>query len=189
MAEVIAETERLRLRTWGEGDAEAFYAVMNTPAVMRYLGGLQSPAEWAAVVDRLTAYQRELGYTFWIAERREDRELLGWSGLKHINYPGAPNSGDMEIGWRFRESTWGQGIAKEAAIAALDLAFARFAAPYVVAVTFAVNKASWGLMERLEMRYIPELDFQDPRYADLGPSKQWRLDAHQWPAVRASLLR
>ena len=31
-----------------------------------------------------------------------------------------------EIGWRLRESAWGQGIAKEAAIAALDLAFGRF---------------------------------------------------------------
>ena len=182
MAETVAETARLRLRTWDEADTDAFYAVMNTPAVMRYLGGLQSPAEWAAVVERLTGYQRELGYTFWIVERRADRELLGWCGLKRINYPGAPNPGDMEIGWRLRETAWGQGIASEAATATLKLAFGRFAAPFVVAVTFAANRASWTLMERLGMRYVPELDFDDPRYANLNPTKQWRLDAAAWAA-------
>ena len=67
-----------------------------------------------------------------LVERREDCELLGWCWLKRINYPGAPNPGDMEIGWRFRESAWGQGIAKEAAIASLDLAFGRFAAPFAL---------------------------------------------------------
>ena len=184
MAEIIAETERLRLRTWDEADGDAFYAVMNNAPVMRYLGGLQTPEEWAWVVERVVGYQRDLGYTFWIVERRVDCELLGWCGLKQINYPGAPNPGDMEIGWRFRESAWGQGIAREAAAASLDLAFGRFAAPFVVAVTFDANRASWGLMERLGMRYVPGLDFDDPRFADLGPTKQWRLDAADWQTGR-----
>ena len=188
MARAIVETARLRLREWAAADREPFYSVMNTPAVMRYLGGLQTPEQWAGVFDRLVGYQRDLGYSFWLVERRDDSAILGWCGLKRINYPGAPNPGDMEIGWRYREETWGQGIAKEAAIATLDLAFARFDAPFVVAVTFAVNAASWGLMERLGMTYRPELDFDDPRYAALGVSKQWRIDAADWPAARAAAL-
>jgi RimJ/RimL family protein N-acetyltransferase len=183
MARTIAETARLRLREWDERDADPFYAAMNHEPVMRYLGGLQTREQWQDVVDRVTAYQRDLGYTFWIVERREDGELLGWCGLKHINYPGAPNPGDMEIGWRFRQSAWGQGIAKEAAAASLDLAFGAFAAPFVVAITFDVNRPSWGLMERLGMRYVPELDFIDPRYVDLGTVKQWRITPDQWRAV------
>ena len=42
MAEVIAETERLRLRTWDDADELRFYNVMNTPAVMRWLGVVQT---------------------------------------------------------------------------------------------------------------------------------------------------
>ena len=187
MAETIAETARLRLREWEAADCDAFYAVMNTPAVMRYLGGLQSPEQWRDTFDRILGYQRELGHTFWIAERLDDGELLGFCGLKRINYPGAPNHGDMEVGWRFRESAWGQGIAREAAVAALDLAFGRFAAPFVVAVTFEVNRARWGLMERLDMTYRPELDFIDPRFTDMGTARQWRIDAAGWPAARAAL--
>lgn len=180
MADTIATTARLRLRTWEEGDAGAFYAVMNHEPVMRYLGGLQTRVEWQAVVERIVGYQHELGYTFWIVEALGTSELLGWCGLKHINYPGAPNAGDMEIGWRFRESAWGQGIAREAAAASLDLAFERFEAPFVTALTFEVNRPSWRLMERLGMHYAPELDFIDPRYADLGVAKQWRIDAADW---------
>ena len=188
MADTIAQTARLRLREWAPEDSPAFYAVMNTPAVMRYLGGLQTPEQWDATFDRLIGYQRTLGHTFWLVERKDDGELLGWCGLKRINYPNAPNPGDMEIGWRYREEAWGQGIAKEAAIATLDLAFGRFAAPFVVAVTFAVNRASWGLMERLGMTYDAALDFDDPRFPDLNPTRQWRIDAADWPAARAAAL-
>src|SRR3954471_10441171 len=72
VAEVIAETERLWLRTWDDEDELRFYDVMNTPAVMRWLGGWQSPEEWSAGYQRLRAYQRDLGFTFWIVERKSD---------------------------------------------------------------------------------------------------------------------
>ena len=188
MAKAVIETARLRLREWGEDDCEAFYAIMNTPSVMRYLGGLQSPVQWREGFDRISGYQREFGYTLWIVERREDDEMLGFCGLKQINYPGAPNAGDVEVGWRFRESCWGQGFAKEAAIASLDHAFGVVGAPFVVAVTFEVNRPSWGLMERLGMRYRPELDDIDPRFVSMGPTRQWRIDAADWPAARAAAL-
>ena len=189
MADIIAETDRLRLREWTEADIEPFYAVMNNPEVMRYLGGLQTPAQWRQVTDRLFAFQRDMGFTFWIVEQRDDGRLLGWCGLKRINYPGAPNPGDMEIGWRYREDVWGTGVSKEAAMASLDLAFDRFDAPFVVAVTTTENRGSWGLMERLGMTYQPALDFVDPRFdPPIGITKQWRIDASDWPAARAAAL-
>ena len=184
VADTIAETARLRLRTWDGIDADAFYAVMNTPAVMQYLGGVQSPEAWRAAYDRLQSYQRDHDFTFWIVERRETRDLLGFCGLKRVNYGGAPNPGELEIGWRLREAAWGQGIAFEAASAVIDLAFTRFAAPRVVAITAAANRPSQTLMERLGMTYDPALDFDDPRFAHLNPMKQWRIEAADWPARR-----
>jgi RimJ/RimL family protein N-acetyltransferase len=177
MADTVAQTQRLRLRSWDEADADRFYAVMNDADVMRYLGGVQSPATWRAAYDRLQSYQRDLGFTFWIVERLDDGDLLGFCGLKRVNYEGAPNPGEVEIGWRLRTSAWGQGIAFEAATAVLDLAFARFAAPRVVAITAAANLASQTLMERLGMTYDASLDFDDPRHPHLNPMKQWRIAA------------
>src|SRR5262245_6190251 len=123
MKRIATETDRLILREWGEGDGDRFHAIMNTPAVMQYLGGVQDHVTWQGALDRILGYQRDYGHTFWLIERKEDGELLGFCGLKRVNAPGAGCLGDMEIGWRLREETWSQGYAKEAAIASLDLAF------------------------------------------------------------------
>ena len=192
MAEVICETERLRLRTWDDEDELRFYEVMNTPAVMRWLGGLQGPEEWRAGYHRLRAYERDFGFTFWTVERKAEGQILGFCGLKRANAPGAEAIvGDVEIGWRLREDVWGQGYAKESAIASLDLAFGRFGAPHVVAVTAAQNSASQGLMKRLGMIRREDMDFVDQRFpaeSDVNPQVVFRIDAADWPEARARAL-
>lgn len=191
MTAVVAKTARLRLREWGEQDRERFYAIMNTPAVMRYLGGVQDRATWNAAFERLRSYQRDYGHTFWLVEREEDGELLGFCGLKRVNSPGGDHlAGQFEIGWRLRENAWGHGYAKEAAIASLDLAFGRFGAPHVVALTIDANSKSQGLMKRLGMTRREDLDFTDTRFGpEMNPSIVYRIDAEEWPAVRAAAMR
>ncbi|HEY1146556.1 MAG TPA: GNAT family N-acetyltransferase, partial [Allosphingosinicella sp.] len=145
------ETERLLLREWRDGDAEAFHAHTNTPAVMRWLGGVKPRAELDDVVARLTRWQEERGFTFWVVERKADGELLGFCGLKIADGENSTVLGATEIGWRLREDVWGQGFAKEAASASLDYAFGALGVERVVAITFPQNEASWGLMKRLGM--------------------------------------
>lgn len=190
MTAVVAKTARLRLREWGEQDGERFYAIMNTPAVMRYLGGVQDRATWDAAFERLRRYQRDFGHTFWLVEREVDGELLGFCGLKRVNSPGGDHlAGQFEVGWRLRESAWGQGYAKEAAIASLDLAFGRFGAPHVVALTMGRNSESQGLMKRLGMTRREDLDFTDTRFGpEMNPSIVYRIDAEEWPAARAAAM-
>lgn len=189
MTRTVMETARLRLREWGDGDDDRFYEVMNTPAVMRWLGGVQDRATWDAAVGRLHGYQQDHGHTFWLVERLDDGELQGFCGLKRVNAQGTDLTGQFEIGWRLRESAWGKGVAKEAAIASLDLAFGRFGAPHVVALTVAGNAGSWGLMRRLGMTRRQDLDFTDPRFGpELNPTIIYRIDAEEWPAARAAAL-
>ena len=190
MAKIAAETARLRLREWGNGDRDDFYAIMNTPSVMAHLGGVQTPEGWGAAYQRIAGFTRDFGHTFWIVEDRASGEILGFCGLKRVNAPGTHDlTGQMEIGWRLRESAWGKGIAREAAIASLDLAFSRFAAPHVIAITTAGNLASQRLMERLGMARRADLDFTDTRFGpELNPQMIWRIDAADWPAARAAAL-
>ncbi len=189
MAEAVAETERLLLRAWTEADRAEFVRHLNTPAVMRWLGGVQDAAEYAASFQRIDEYQREVGHTLWIVERKADSALLGFCGLKRVNSPGAPNPGDFEVGWRLREDAWGQGLAKEAAVASLDLAFGRFEAPHVVALTVAGNQASQGLMRRLGMTRRADLDYVDNRFGpELNPTIVYRIEAAEWPAARRAAL-
>jgi RimJ/RimL family protein N-acetyltransferase len=184
---IAVETDRLVLREWGEGDSDRFYSIMNTPAVMRHLGGVQDRGVWVAAKSRIDGYQRDFGHTFWIVERKSDGELLGFCGLKRVNSEGTPLKGEFEVGWRLRENAWGQGYAKEAAIASLDLAFNRFGASFVVALTIGPNIDSQGLMKRLGMTRREDLDFNDPRLKpELNPTIVYSIDAAEWPAARAA---
>lgn len=192
MNDVVAETSRLRLRNWRPGDRAEFVRHLNTPAVMRWLGGVQEEATYTAAFDRIDGFQRDFGHTFWIVERRSDEALLGFCGLKRVNAPGGEAlHGEFEIGWRLREDAWGQGYAKEAAIASLDLAFDRYGATHVIALTVSGNEASQALMRRLGMKRRPDLDFVDTRFAEpgeLNPSIVHRIDADDWPAAKAKAL-
>ena len=189
MADVVAETERLRLRTWNDADKAEFVRVTNTPAVMRWLGGVQSAESMAAGFERIDGYQRDFGHTLWMVERKADRALLGFCGLKRVNSPGARNPGDFEVGWRLREDAWGRGFAKEAAIASLDLAFDTYGAPHVVALTVAGNEPSKGLMKRLGMTRRPDMDYEDPRFGpELNPTIVYSVVAAEWPMARRAAL-
>lgn len=189
MTATVAETARLRLREWGDGDSDRFYQIMNTPAVMRHLGGVQDRGSWDAAVARIAGFQRDFGHTLWLVERKADGELLGFCGLKRVNSPGTDMSGQFEIGWRLRESAWGQGYAKEAAIASLDLAFGRFGASHVVALTIDRNLESQGLMKRLGMSRRGNLDFIDQRFGpEMNPTVVYRIEAEEWTAARAAAL-
>jgi RimJ/RimL family protein N-acetyltransferase len=189
MTKIATKTGRLVLREWGEGDGDRFYAIMNSPAVMRHLGGVQDRETWAAALDRIIGFQRDYGHTFWLLERKDDGELLGFCGLKRVNAPGTDLTGQFEIGWRLRESAWGKGYAKEAAIAAMELAFEKFGAAFVVALTIEANQSSQGLMKRLGMKRREDLDFDDLRFGpEMNPTIVYSMDGGDWATARAAAL-
>jgi RimJ/RimL family protein N-acetyltransferase len=156
----MIETKRLLLRPWRQEDVAEFVRVTNTPVVMEYLGGIQEPESLQAGYLRGRACQEKNGFCFWVVERRSDGALLGFCGLKVGNT--LPVEGEIEIGWRLREDAWGQGYAREAAMATLDWAWRNLSCDRVVAITAAANARSWGLMERLGMRRLRDLDFEHP---------------------------
>ena len=119
MAEVIAETERLILRTWREEDRAVYLATCNTPSVTRHLDGPATEEDVDAALARIASNQAERGFSFWAIERKADGTFLGYCGLRICDDLQRPVNGDVEIGWRLREDAWGQGYAYEAARAAL----------------------------------------------------------------------
>ena len=184
MADFRHETDRLILRDWREEDWPLFWDGTNTPGVMRWLGGVCDDAKRDAAQQRLLSYEREHGHTFWCVERRGDGAILGFCGLKRSNQTGGP-LGMMEVGWRLREDAWGRGYAKEAATASLDLAFDRFDAEEVIAMTVQRNTASWGLMQRLGMRRRADLDFDNAEFDKEDPVIiVYSIDRASWTAHR-----
>jgi RimJ/RimL family protein N-acetyltransferase len=167
----MIETERLLLRHWADADRPVFHAQCSDPRVMAYLGPPQTRAETDAALDRQNGYLASHGYCFWAVERRGDGALLGFCGLK----PGAPETpieGEVEIGWRFGHAHWGQGYAREAAVASLAWGWANTTAPTIAAITVAANTRSWGVMERLGMIRAADGDFDHPAVPEGSPLKR-----------------
>jgi len=185
MADFRHETPRLILRDWREDDWAPFWEATNTPAVMRWLGGVCDADKREGAQQRLLSYKRDHGHTFWAIERKSDGAILGFCGLKRSNQQGGP-IGMMEVGWRLREDAWGQGYAREAAAASLDMAFDRFGADEVIALTVARNEASWGLMKRLGMQRRADLDFDNTDFDPDDPTIiVYSISPDQWAQVDA----
>ncbi|ABC64722.1 GNAT family N-acetyltransferase [Erythrobacter litoralis] len=182
MAEFRHETGRLVLRDWRDADWPEFWEGTNTPAVMRWLGGQLDVSGMAAARARLEKYQADYGHTFWVVERQDDGAILGFCGLKRCTDENGP-FGMPEIGWRLRESAWGQGFAKEAARASLAVGFGDFGFDEIVALTVKGNRASWGLMRALGMRRRPDLDFGQSHWSrGYGKVIVHAIDRDHWTA-------
>lgn len=189
MADFRLETDRLVIRDWGsDEDWQAFFRHTNTPAVMRWLGGTFDASLEAMQRERVEQCAADNGFCFWLAERKDDGghlsgEVLGFCGLKRSNQPGGPQ-GEFEIGWRFREDSWGKGYAREAALAVRDHAFAVLGAPHIIALTVNENTASWGLMLRIGMKRDEALDFASTQFGS-DTIIVYSLTREAWEACRA----
>lgn len=185
MTPVVLTTERLLLRQIEEDDLDPHMALLNTPAVMRHLGGVQPRTVIAAKHAAARAGFAAEGFGFMIMEERATGEIVGHCGLRRVASPLAPNPQDHEIGWLVREDRWRMGYAHEAMRAVVGWAFDAIGAEQIVALTVEANVGSWRLMEKLGMARRPDLDFTDPAMPpEHNPTIQYALTRAQWEALR-----
>ena len=181
MTDSVLETERLILRRPVEGDAELQFTLLNTPAVMKHVGGVKSLAEIEAKHEKTRQCFEQDGFGFMMMIERASGELVGHCGMKRVDNPLAPNPGDHEIGWLVREDRWRRGYASEAMRAVLEWAFFTHDAPLVVALTSERNLPSRSLMEKLGMARCAQLDFPDPSYPpEDNPTIVYCLVSQDW---------
>lgn len=153
-------TRRLKLRSWKMNDVPRYHEACNTPAVMRWLDGVQSRFELTRDVRYFIRSELRDGFTFWVVERLSDGAFLGFCGLVRIPERDCPFWGELEIGWRIRESAWCNGYGFEAASAVLRHAFDDLETDLVVSRTAARNLPSQGLMRKLGLVRRPDLDYR-----------------------------
>ncbi len=162
----MIETARLILRDQLDDDLDWFVENMNTPAVMRHLGGPRRREAIAAGMARNAESFARTGTGFWTLILRQSGERVGKCGLGTITSEHAPPElrGQPEIGWSLAEPFWGQGLASEAARAVLQYGFATLGHPTIFSQTSTSNRSSTRMMERLGFARRAELDYVDPDY-------------------------
>lgn len=150
------ESPRLRLRHWRPDDRDAFAAINAEPEMQRYLAPVTREGS-NAMLDHIEAHFAAHGWGYWALEERQGGALIGLCGMMHVPFE-AFFTPAVEISWRLSSDWQGKGLAREAAETVLDCAFGRLGLNRVVSFTVVSNSASWGLMERLGMRRIGDLD-------------------------------
>ncbi len=145
---LVAETERLRLRTFCRADLPSYAALNCDPAVIATLGGTPLTRD---DTEELAQWHQERyaadGYGLLAVERRADGAFLGMCGLHHQrSFPD-----DVELAYRLSREHWGHGYATEAGAAWLALGFERFGLPRVIGITDDDNGRSLAVMHRLGM--------------------------------------
>lgn len=184
----MIETARLMLRPPVADDLPWILSHMNTPAVMRNLGGVRSLEKVTEGLDADIAAFSRGGYRRWTVWLLGEERRIGRCGLFRVKTEAAPDAlcGQHEIGWTLAEAFWGKGYASEAARAVLEFGFVSRGLPIIYAQTSNSNRGSTRLMERLGFVRTAALDYVDPDYppAD-NPTTVWRMAREAWGAARA----
>lgn len=183
MAETPLETARLVLRRPEPADLSWQQQWLNTPDVMRHLGGVQPAEQLASAFAANAAAMAEGKPGFWTVALKDTGQPIGKCGLAPIGTPHAPAllSGALQVGWTLAAPFWGMGYASEAARAALDHGFTNLGADTIWAQTSDSNQASTRMMARLGLRRRPDLDYIDPEYppAD-NPTTIYQMLRARW---------
>ena len=147
-SERILHTERLRLRPFEAGDAEAVTRWCADDELRRYLANLPSPYTHADAVHFVTTIANDENAPHWAITSVDDGALVGSIGL----HPCDPHRRAM-VGYWLGRPFWGKGLMTEALAAVIDWAFKGTRFERVFAHHDPRNAASGAVMRKAGMRY------------------------------------
>ncbi|MDX1984857.1 MAG: GNAT family N-acetyltransferase [Bryobacteraceae bacterium] len=145
----ILPTPRLSLRPWSERDLDALHTIFSNPGVRRYLcDDVILPRERiAAFIERSQRTAAANGIGSWGIYLQESDTMIGFCGFFFTE-----GTGELELLYGLLPEYWGQGIATEAARAALDYLWRATGFKRVFARADPPNRKSFEVMRRLGMR-------------------------------------
>ena len=162
------ETERVVLRRWAEGDVEALARIHSDPAVAAWLRPLTED-DAACTVERYEHHWDVHGFGRFAVTDRATGALVGRVGaMRQPDWTETPEKD--EVGWVVAADRWGEGLATEAAGAAIADAFWRVGLTRVLSWTLPDNLASRRVMEKCGLCHVG--------------TAAWKGRAHVWYQVR-----
>ncbi|MFY9826877.1 MAG: GNAT family N-acetyltransferase [Thermoanaerobaculia bacterium] len=163
------ETERLRLRSFRQGDIDDYAALNADPEVLRYLssgGPWERERAWRHMAFLIGHWQL-VGAGMWAVEQRETRTFVGMAGFAHPE-----GWAGFELAWTLVRRWWGHGYATEAARAALDYAFTVLKRDRVISLIHPENQSSIRVAERLGETLQGHSDLKGTDYLVYGTDRE-----------------
>lgn len=162
----IPESERLTFEYCTAKDAEFLWSVDQDEAVMQYInGGKKTPRDYidGVMIPRLQAFSNPtLGWGLWkVANKEHPLEGIGWILVRPMHFfTSGADTNNLELGWRFKRSSWGKGFAFEAALAVRN-ALCDMGVEQFSAIADEDNMASIRIMEKLGMTFSHKEHYKD----------------------------
>ena len=153
MTEAAAETSRLLCRRPPVTASEDYRGLFTEPNVEKWLRPPPMRRFDGSDFDRMLARDRshwqKHGFGPWFLIDRETGDFVGRAGL---NWTVVEGVDEVELPWAVKERFQGQGLASEAAAAAIEAAReARI--ERVVSLTLVENRASRRVMEKIGLEF------------------------------------
>ena len=159
----LLETERLILRHYRKEDFPPHYAIVSDREVMKHFSGPTISKEdcWRRISASVGSWSL-MGFGGWAVTLKSNSRLVGTIGLFNAWRALEPEFGEEpEMGWIFAKEVHGQGIAFEAAGAALGWADANLDPTPVWAIVAPENRPSLRLAERLGFEKLGDTLYND----------------------------
>ena len=145
------ETPRLVLRRWRPADVDALAAIYADPGIVGWLGPLTRD-DAQSTVARYEHHWDVFGFGRFAVEDPRAGRLVGRVGvMRQPDWTETPEKD--EVGWVIAADRWREGLACEAADAAIRDAFDRVGLERVVSFTLPENAASRRVMEKCGLTY------------------------------------
>ena len=162
-------SERLEYAFVTERDFVDLFELDQDPAVMKHLnGGRPSTMDEKINVfmPRMANYaNQEKGWGLWKVNIKETEEFIGWILVRPMDFFNDDNDTqwhNLELGWRFKQSSWGKGYATEAANALIEQIKRMPEYSHFSAIALKENHGSICVMKKLGMDFVKEYMHKDP---------------------------
>jgi RimJ/RimL family protein N-acetyltransferase len=148
---------RLGFRCWREDDLHLAMELWGDAEVTVLIGGPFTPEQVGIRLAKEIAQMRDFHTQYWPVFLLEGDRFVGCAGLR----PYCVDQRVYELGFHLRQRVWGQGLAKEAALAVTAYGFDMLGVDALFAGHHPANAASRGLLLKLGFVHTHE-EFYEP---------------------------
>jgi len=116
-------------------------------------GGVVSKKEIERrIVENVFGDYEKYGFGRLAVELKGENKFIGFTGLKYLG-----DMNEVDLGYRFMQEYWGQGIATESARACVNLAFNRLGLERIIAMVLPENTGSIRVLNKLNFKFEKEI--------------------------------
>lgn len=151
----ILVSERLCFHPWEPEDFPLLASLHSNPEVQHFLAMGDPPWDEAFLRAKFEGFRADYAAHGWTKFKVTDRQrtFLGRAGFGWF-----PATGELELGYSFMRSCWGQGYATEASAALLDWIYRAKPVDHVIGFAVADHSASRRVLEKVGMSFTGIMD-------------------------------